>query len=423
MAYCESKYFIQRELTIVMLDTLIGMVLLVYPITVFLAKGGSIILYSLLILLSLKVLKESVPTGKIIYTLIFCIVGYNFIKINEQKDYFGGALNHTAISSYAVTIIVIIMIIYMFSDFGRIETIYNFLYKRNIIILAQVIVSQLVILIMIITGKGYYFATEGRYFVGPFDTPHPYGYAMILMIIVIEWLYVIRKSHFILGLAILPIITSLLSGARTPAIFLLIIFLMMRLTKKERSINIKLFNLILVCIALTLSICFYKYISNSIMNSAFIEKFIYTFSKGNVSSGRNIFWNVLINTYLNEFDVLKKLFGNGIFSTMIINNRAIGMKIWAHSDFLDILISYGLVLLLIYIFLYVRFFYKLFIHARNKMLILSIFLGFIFLSAINGIANYSFIIGIFCYISFFIRDINNMELNLRRGINEFVDIC
>jgi hypothetical protein len=394
-----------------MLDTLIAMLLLIYPITIFLAKGGKLALYSFLILLCIKVLKEKLPIGKIIVTLVFCIIGYNFIKIYEQKDQFGESLNISSISSYAIAMMTIIMIMYIFSDFSRIEGIYRYIYTRNIFVLFQVVISQIIIVILVVTGKGYQFTWEGKYFVGLFDTPHPYGYSMILMVIIVEWLYIIRKDYWIIGLNIVPIITTVLSGARTPTIILIFTFLMMRLMKKERNYKIQLFNLVLACIILTLIICFYKDILDSIMNSSFIQKFEYASSTGSgISSGRDKFWKVLINTYINEFSVTKKLFGNGIYSTMLINKSKIGLEIWAHSDFIDILISYGLVLFLIFVFFYTRFFYMLLINTDYKAIVITLFIGFIFISSMNGIVNYPNFIGVFCYVLFFTEALRNLKL-------------
>ena len=62
---------------------------------------------------------------------------------------------------------------------------------------------------------------------------------------------------------------------------------------------------------------------------------------GTLTSGRSIFWEADINYYLNQ-PLIHKLFGSGFSAIYSINEKAIGNRIWAHNDFINVLVTYGL---------------------------------------------------------------------------------
>ena len=76
---------------------------------------------------------------------------------------------------------------------------------------------------------------------------------------------------------------------------------------------------------------------------------------GTITSGRSIFWAADIKSFF-ESSFLTKLFGQGFNSIYEINYKAFGGKVWAHNDFIQCLISHGLIGLVLYIMVMFRIF-------------------------------------------------------------------
>lgn len=397
-----------------MIDQGIAILLILYPMVVFLGRGSTMFLYSFLFLLIAKLFTEKIRFGKLIKIsltgiLIISLIIRNYLGILDEKVYFSGAFNLKSISIYAITMITIMATMYIFADIHRLKNIYTTVQKYTSIILLEVIISQIIIVYKFVSGSAFTYSNGLRNFTGTYPSagPHPFAYAMIFMVIVIEWLYLVRKNSMLLILYIVPILATILSGARTPTGALIIIFLSIRLFKnRSQKSNNSLVTLIALCGVILFTLIFYNHITKFIFDSAFIQKFTTAAKTSDVSSGRDIFWGICFNAFKNDFNIWQKLLGRGIYYTMLINKKGYNMLIWAHSDFLDILISYGLIFLIFYVVLYIRFFYKLFINSRNKIMVCGLFLGFIVLSTFNGIVNYTFFVGVFFYISMLILSLN-----------------
>lgn len=95
----------------------------------------------------------------------------------------------------------------------------------------------------------------------------------------------------------------------------------------------------------------------SISISAMADKISATRSSSSVlanilaaaSNGRTIFWWAEIKAYFAS-GVLAKLFGHGYNYVYDVNQQAVQTRIWAHNDFLQILLSNGLIGLGLYLF-------------------------------------------------------------------------
>ena len=91
--------------------------------------------------------------------------------------------------------------------------------------------------------------------------------------------------------------------------------------------------------------------------SAMADKISATHSSSNVltdilaalSSGRTVFWWAEIEAFLAS-GVIEKLFGHGFNYVYDVNQQAVKARIWAHNDFLQVLLSNGLVGLGLYLF-------------------------------------------------------------------------
>ena len=90
------------------------------------------------------------------------------------------------------------------------------------------------------------------------------------------------------------------------------------------------------------------------------EKFIITNQNGylgyigTITNGRSIFWKYDLEVFL-KLPLLNKLIGNGFNFIYDINEVAINARIWAHNDYINMLINFGLIGLTTYIYVFYKF--------------------------------------------------------------------
>ena len=129
------------------------------------------------------------------------------------------------------------------------------------------------------------------------------------------------------------------------------------------------------------------------INSSMMEKMIYS-AEGlteesllyKFTSGRSKFWMIDIEDYMNN-DFIQQMFGNGFDYIYNLHLEKYYIAIWAHNDYINILVACGLVGLLIYIFMTKRVLspYMKDLDVLNKMMIV---LYVVFPAFINGFYTY-----------------------------------
>lgn len=85
---------------------------------------------------------------------------------------------------------------------------------------------------------------------------------------------------------------------------------------------------------------------------------------GTLTSGRSVFWSYDILKY-RHFSALDKLFGTN-FNKIFEINGEIGPTIWAHNDFINILVTNGIAGLLIYLIVYIWHLRQYVMFSRKK---------------------------------------------------------
>jgi hypothetical protein len=190
-----------------------------------------------------------------------------------------------------------------------------------------------------------------------------------------------KMRYCLLALVIFGIILSVKRGAIICLLFSLPPILRNEL-KKLNQIKFIVLSLILIGSVIYLS-------------QYFVDAFIFRFTdlitpeKGAVGSGRGEFYKLIINGWL-EGSFFNKIFGFGFFSVPGYLNRAYGMQIVAHSDWLEILYSFGIFGMLIYISLLFQLFKlrKLVRHYIPKFY--DAYIVFIVILFIKSIFSHSF---------------------------------
>jgi len=151
-----------------------------------------------------------------------------------------------------------------------------------------------------------------------------------------------------------PFVLLSLTGSRTYMVSYLVILIVLYLTKLRYY---KLKQLLLPSVLVGMV----YYILNSSVMERFIvmgtNKYISTNFLEAASSGRLIWWGIDINEFL-RFDFLSKMIGRGFTYLYQLNEREYGLLISAHNDFITLAVSMGLLGLIGYTYIIIRWFMK-----------------------------------------------------------------
>ena len=398
------------------IDKIIALVMVLYLICVFFNKFVAVITMILCILLMFRVLRDKRIVPIILSVIVLGLLFYNYFISRQYFIFELEVLSNKPNIEYLIRMITFIMMLYCFSDKEILTDIYNEFENYIDIVLGIVIIYQIVIGVFFITKQGFLERWGMNVFVGINGNPHGNTYLMILMAIVIE-LIVSKKNNRYLVLYFIPLLSAFMSGARTPAVVMLCMFLGIRCFKNKIRANLRFSwsGLLIVVGFLVIISIFGNVLIGFILNSNIMDKFSSTSDSGNVLNSRDLIWNGLINEFKYNFSDIERLFGHGIHYSVIINQYNVNSPIWGHSDFIDILISYGMLMLAIYIVMYVRYFIKLWSIGGNGLLMMVFFLGMILLSIFNGVINYTVFISVIAFWAMFYISIQDKDINEGEG--------
>ena len=152
---------------------------------------------------------------------------------------------------------------------------------------------------------------------------------------------------------ILPILGIGLSGARTYlAIYIVLILCMFYMNCKKKMIFYISLIPILISIMMLIKI------------SPVGDKFVNTYTDGyngmlaTFTSGRSHFWKYDIEAF-NELSIIKKIIGNGFDFVYYVNLTKVNLSIWAHNDFINLLMNFGYIGLILYLYVFLDFSLKI----------------------------------------------------------------
>lgn len=159
-----------------------------------------------------------------------------------------------------------------------------------------------------------------------------------------------NKKYFLYS--IIPFVAILAGGSRTYVVVALCLILLAWycvLNSNKKFILTCIPFLTLIILVLLNSSVMDKFSATTYSSSSYFDFW------GTITSGRSIFWAADINSFVKS-PIITKLFGQGFNSIYDINYKAFGGKVWAHNDFIQCLISHGLVGLILYLTVIFRFF-------------------------------------------------------------------
>lgn len=226
---------------------------------------------------------------------------------------------------------------------------------------------------------------DGSYFRGYTNASHTMASGACLLLVFT--LYMIRNKRKISSFIyfVPSIIAILKSGARTFLIPIIIVCLFFYIY------HIKSFSIRLLAFPVVIISAIYIF-----LNSSMIEKFIFSVNNqytdmnfwGRLTNGRTAFWLVDLLAFV-SYNIIQKLLGNGFDYVYMVNEKNFNLAIWAHNDFINCLLSVGLIGTVLYMYMMYRTGKQIIKMRRRNIIIKTLLIAYMFLPAfLNGFYTY-----------------------------------
>ncbi len=291
---------------------------------------------------------------------------------------------------HVINMIIIILNLTLYSLSTFKISAYEALIKNEKIIYIGIILNLLINLFFLLLGKGFstgYSASWGvKALSGIYGDPHQFAYRTsgVLMCIYFLVRNSKKKKNLLYLVSIIFIIMTLMSAARVPTLFAVVIeFLILKNYKIKVSTSGLFFKekmFFLAILLMFIGIVLFGGVS-IIKKTSIYSKMQNTISSQNFDNGRGNLRKTDI-AYFNLENNYNKIFGCGAETTYIIHAKYNNMNIWSHNDFFQILISFGILGLLLYLYCLIKFCFSVNVKFISKVLILLLLL---FVAFYNGL--------------------------------------
>lgn len=278
----------------------------------------------------------------------------------------------------------------MVQDKDFLKTIKNYFEKYN----KFITISLIGIIILNIFANNYSTTWKMNAFQGIYVDPHQAAYRCCTLIVYTMFLVKAQKNNKILNIILLFACEWLLmrTGARTPTLLGIALGMIEIYFMKDEMLKFynehKKVSIIAVIVFIIAMILY-------LPRTAFMQK-IFISSEGTFDNGRSILreadWKYFI-----ESPIQNKLFGHDNEAIRQVNFEVMWARIWCHSDIMQILLQFGIFMLIIYFETWIR---ALIFHLKgekkfDKFIIIMLNLVYLFVAFYNGFFFYPrFIISI-----------------------------
>lgn len=251
------------------------------------------------------------------------------------------------------------------------KTYTNILKSKKKLLKISIIISNFLIVFFYVMDRGFFFNGRHRMASGAF----------LLAVEVYYYIKETKDKRYWLAM-LLPCIAILNSTSRTYLI-MLAIFLMIAYynqIKYKEKFYLTIIPLIIIGTLIVMHSGMMKYFQPEQVGNFDVI--------GSFTSGRTVFWAMDLEAFKNA-SIFRKIVGHGYNLVYYINKRAIDAYIYAHNDFLNVLLANGILGLFIYLQTFVRFVIRT-VKRQNinfRVLILVIII-FMFNAFFNGQYNY-----------------------------------
>lgn len=250
---------------------------------------------------------------------------------------------------------------------------------------AIIVLANIVLLVSFVTRSGYVRTNMGIYFKGFAFSEHTICCGCAMLLALILYYYKGRRASITQMLLMVPASLAIMeSGARTFIIALAVVWIIYYVDfVKSVSAKVMIFPVALVVVAYVF------------MNSGMMQKFINTSSNVYISentmtamsSGRLDFWKLDLEAYW-DLPFFGKLLGNGFDYVYRVNQEGYNMRIWAHNDIIDLLLSAGLLGVFIYLAVFRSLYRSIFRLRYGRLGKLLLFMYILLPMLLNGLFVY-----------------------------------
>ena len=324
------------------------------------------IIFSLIVLFPLTTILQGLPFFNNINKLLMAIIMISlFLRIFKVRmKSFSFILMLITIDLYIVSVYLtgsklenfndlfyflfwILYFIYLRDNYNILE--YQIETKKQYILKIVILWNILVFVSLFFESSFTHVWGEASYFKSFSNGEHRFASSCLFIATLCFILVQLYKTRKILILLILPIVSIYLSGTRTylAVIVLFIICIFYIMCKNKKNFYISIIPIIM-------------FLAFLVSLTPMGEKFIITNQNGylgyigTITNGRSIFWKYDLEVFL-KLPLLNKLIGNGFNFIYDINEVAINARIWAHNDYINMLINFGLIGLTTYIYVFYKF--------------------------------------------------------------------
>lgn len=271
--------------------------------------------------------------------VMFIIFYYVFVSIlcNDSLSLF---FEHT------VHLVSTLMMLWKLTDKSITSKMNTSLLKFKSFIKFSLVLIVIINLLMLISGNFTSINTGNRVYSGLSNGSHSIASISCMALMMLMNVSLSSKmSNFFKFIFIGYIVIIIASGSR---IYLLVLISILYSYYIERIKKLKYYKFY-TCILIF--ICLFVFFNSNMFNR-FVSTANNTFISSNkleaMSSGRLIWWKYDLNEYLN-LNFFSKIFGRGNEFVFDINEKYYGLHIWAHNDFIQVLISYGVFGIIFYL--------------------------------------------------------------------------
>lgn len=214
---------------------------------------------------------------------------------------------------------------------------------------------------------------------GPFNIPHMLAYLLMVVYCGASLFDLENKKKTVIAVKLICVIciiwTAVRSAVLATAVLIVCDFLSIRKLSKK-AVILSVAFLILVFLATNTDI---------LENNPLIVKTLYaTEEGGSITNGRELYRQIALDHYATNTNLLEKIFGVGISGVVQAIYNAIGVKIQAHNDYVNLLVGYGFVGLIVFVICQLG----LSKTCKSKMNIILLQLFIFILAYYNGFALY-----------------------------------
>ncbi len=299
--------------------------------------------------------------------------------------------------------------LWFFADKRRTQAL-GFSFRKNIKFVRFVVAIDFIVVTAGFFVNSCYSQLWGnRYYVGFAYGAHILAcgccLAMTLALFVVQDInnYLIKIGFFI------PFLLGVLEcGARTYLVSILVILFVLY-KYQIKNINVKV---ILIPISILAGVYLF-------MHSGLLEKFLDPNKYANktgmdlFTSGRSTFWLIDLKAYL-EGNIYRLFFGNGFDFSYLTNLQRYGRSNWAHNDFIEVLISAGIIGLGLYFYILLNN-YKVYRYKLNRLTCWAVAIYYLFVAFVNGLIIYQHYLYSYIVLSAFVVYVEQSGVRMIKG--------